>query len=64
MLTVTTLIYVACTEHLVQFIIQTIECTIYIYLYISYMKCENGRLTGLVTSYAETAFQSKLSKER
>jgi hypothetical protein len=23
---------------------------------ISYMKYENGRLTGLVTSYAETAF--------
>jgi hypothetical protein len=28
------------------------------------MKYENGRLTGLVTSYAETAFYSKLSKER
>jgi hypothetical protein len=31
---------------------------------ISYMKYENGRLTGLVTSYAETAFNSKLSKGR
>jgi hypothetical protein len=31
---------------------------------ISYMKYENGRLTGLVTSYAETAFYNKLLKER
>ena len=27
------------------------------------MKYENGRLTGLVTSYVETAFQNKLLKE-
>ena len=31
---------------------------------ISYMKKENGRLTGLVTSYVETAFYNKLLKER
>ena len=31
---------------------------------ISYMKQENGRLTGLVTSYVETAFYNKLLKER
>jgi len=30
----------------------------------SYMKYDNGRLTGLVTSYVETAFYSKLFKER
>ena len=27
------------------------------------MKKENGRLTGLVTSYVETAFYNKLLKE-
>ena len=31
---------------------------------ISYMKYENGRLTGLVTSYVETPFYNKLLKER
>jgi len=31
---------------------------------VSYMKYENGRLTGLVTSYVETAFNNKLLKER
>jgi len=31
---------------------------------ISYMKYENGRLTGLVTSYVETAFYNGLLKER
>jgi hypothetical protein len=31
---------------------------------ISYMKYEKGRLTGLVTSYAETAFSSKISKDK
>ena len=31
---------------------------------ISYMKYKNGRLTGLVTSYIETAFYNKLLKER
>jgi len=28
------------------------------------MKYENGRLTGLVTSYVETAFYNGLLKER
>jgi hypothetical protein len=31
---------------------------------ISYMKYENARLIELVTSYAENAIKSKLSKER
>jgi hypothetical protein len=31
---------------------------------ISYMKYVNGRLTGLVTFYAETAFYNGLLKER
>ena len=30
---------------------------------ISYVKYENERLTGLATSYVETAFENKLSKE-
>jgi len=31
---------------------------------ISYMKYENGRLTGLVTFWVETAFCNRLLKER
>jgi len=31
---------------------------------ISYMKCVNGRRTGLVTFYIETAFYNGLLKER
>jgi hypothetical protein len=36
----------------------------YIYIYISYMKYVNGRLTGLVTFCVETAFYNRLLKER
>ena len=31
---------------------------------ISYVKYENGRLTGLVISYVETTFYNNLLKER